>query len=512
MPDFLKYFYVIVLFALISCDKDKKGDDDNFPSTPEEIEKAIETTHFIAEKGGRIIEDAIEKAYRENELMDVDKIVEHITQIEGVASANLSSGGSVIVVKQADGTYANLLLIDFTDDRLFVEDANKISVQELSFNNIKTLATEDKVFPEGNGKALILAPVQKYANTNIDNIEKILDGIGYKVDKYTDENADFYKFSGEFMARYDIVLVITHGASDCKTFDGIETPMIMTGEKYYGTYYIDDFKGLIGSISYDTYSGKDIITHTNIGISPKWIRETMLNTKFKNTWIFLTVCQSSKTGEHSFPKAFRDLGATGFNGYDDIINRHIGNEIALKMFSYFTSGLSFGKAYENVKNDKELINLQSYIISKVKKEEIPPVNINLFSIHSDIPDRFYIAKPPLFTEVKVSDITTSSAVFECDIDIAQINAPVKAHGFCWSDIGRAEIGYPGTSAKNFGEIKSQSSTVIHLKHQAINLLWTKYVVRPFYQTAEGYFYGPSTEFKYDSNFIPPSTGLGSIVR
>lgn len=377
---------LLIVLVFNSCQKDDNDISYNFPTTPEEIAEAVENTEHLIVNADLIIEKAISNAYSSDDLIDIDEIVEQIKSIKGVEAVEATSTGTGIVVKQIDGTYTNLFVVTADDDRLFIESSTRSS----PLSTLSTLlVNENRVLPNGNGKALILAPFQSDFNTDLDQISILLESAGYEVNSYTDSNATLSKFKGSFLNDFDIIFISTHGAANYKTRGGDISTVLLTGEKYT--------EKLIESLTEDEQKAIAIGGHDGEGyvaISTQWLNLTT-DANFTNSWVYAGGCETAMidNGSASLSEAFLNLNAIGYNGFDAIINTSISNPIAEKMVASFTSGLSFTDASEKVLNDWGL-KAKAWALRLVASSDIDDaIRVELFDYNKNISDPFYLIDP-----------------------------------------------------------------------------------------------------------------------
>jgi len=380
----LNSFIGLLLIVLIfnSCQIDDNDSYNIFPTTSEQIAEAVENTKLIVNDGGIIIEDVISNAFYSNDLIDPNQIAEQIKSIKGVESAEPTSTGTGIVVKQKDGTYTNLFVVTQDDERLFIENRTK-SVSEKTNKFAQTEG--NPVFPNGNSKALILAPFQKSLNKDLNQLEQLLNTAGYEVDKYENENASLDRFNGDFLNNYDVIFIDTHGAANFRTRGGDISTVLLTGEEYTTkkTESLSDKEQK--AIAIGGHNGK-----AYFAISIQWLNITTKD-NFPNSWFFASACETAMVdnGSSSLSEGLLKLGVIGYNGYDAAITSRIAGPIAEKMMAIFSSGLAFNDASDEVRQDWGLRAI-SWLLRLVAGNA---ANVDLFDNNKKISDSFYLIDP-----------------------------------------------------------------------------------------------------------------------
>ena len=384
-------FYVLVIsLFLLSC---KKSDtqEKKFPSTSEEIEESIKNTQRIAKESSTIVDSAISKAYIQNGLVDPLEIAKSVELIDGVLSATPTVSGTGIIVEQKDGTYSNILIVSEDDNRLFKEGITKSStVISKSANNLDG----GFLYPNGSGKALILAPFQKSFNTNLNKISELLKSAGYSVDQFLDSEATLERFRGSFLDNYDVVFIRTHGIANQATKGGTISTLLLTGEEFkytnkLQTLPLDEQKAVASAKPL----GSDVAYWA---ISVPYLNLTT-DGRFKNSWIYAGGCETSLVdkGPSSLSEAFLKLGAGGYNGFDADIATSIANPIAVNMTTEFSSGLSFDKASDAVRSDPWLLTKawSLRILYAIAPDVVQTINVSLFDNNQESTKPFYLKDP-----------------------------------------------------------------------------------------------------------------------
>jgi uncharacterized protein (TIGR02145 family) len=346
---------LIITFAIISCERPKTSEN-RFPSTQEEIQKSSEDAQRIGKESAVIIENAISKAFNQNGVLNLSEIATNIELIEGVVSATPTPSGAVIVVEQKDGTFLNLLVVTKNDNRLFT-----VSKKEIIKNTYKRTKNSTKTFvaPNGSGKALILAPFQYSFKSNLDTIAGFLKSAGYAVDTFLNSHADLKHFEGSFLNNYDVVYISTHGSADGSTRNGITSTILLTGERQNeatnNLISVEEWIDTgIGNLSNDNQYYQPYYA-----LTVPWLNLTT-DENFTNTWIYADACESAKddSGPSSLSETFLNLGVGGYNGFNESISIPVANLIMYKMFSEFSSDISFADASNNVREDPLLLAIK----------------------------------------------------------------------------------------------------------------------------------------------------------
>lgn len=398
-------FFFVLVFN--SCQKENDSNTDKFPTTPEEIAEAIESTNLIVSEGYEIIENAISGAFASDGLVDPNQLAEQIVNIADVEKADATSTGTGIVIKQKDGTHTNLLVVTRDDDRLFIESSKKSATTNMQS---VLMVNENPVVPTGEGKALILAPFHSDFNENLELISSLLASAGYDVDIFENENANLARFHGDYLNNYDVIYISTHGGANLSTRGGDVSTILLTGE----VYTLEKTTSLSADEQLAVATGSHDGTTSYFAISVPWIKLTT-SQDFTTSWFYADACESAMTdnGSASLSEALLDLNVAGFNGFDATINSILSNAITKKMMSEFTAGLSFTVSSEKVLNDWGL-KAKAWALRLISSSNADDaIRVDLFDYNITITDPFYLIHPD--DVVGVASVIPSSGPVGTDV-------------------------------------------------------------------------------------------------
>lgn len=463
-------FILIISIVLSNCKK-SETQEKKFPSTKEELSISLKNTQRIVGESGSIVDSAISKAFNQNGSIDPNEIARRVKLINGVVSATPTPSGTGIVLEMEDSTFVNLLLVSEDDERLVKANAQKSSKEE-----IKSIYNSSKgsISPNGSKKALILAPFQKSWHTDLKKISELLNAAGYNTDdQYIDEAATLDRFRGSFLSKYDVIFIRTHGNGNWATRAGANSTVLSTGEEFTGEKTLTNEE--IRAVSLVKIPGDNKIYW---GLSVPFLTLTTVG-KFTNSWIYAGGCETAmvKSGTSSLSAAFLNLGAGGYNGFDETINNVISNPIAVKMTSEFCSGISFKEASANVRSDLSLLTLSEETRLIFGNE----VNVNLFDDIQNSTDPFYLIKPklPTLTTVDMSSITSATAIGGGNIS-TDGGAIITEKGVCWNTSPNPTIANSrtkdGTGSGNFSSnlMGLSAGTLYYVRAYATNSVGTAY--------------------------------------
>jgi uncharacterized protein (TIGR02145 family) len=343
---------ILIPVIMLHCERPENNEKE-FPNTIEEINQSSKNAKRIGSQSSILVDNAISSALNQNGLVNSNQIANDIQKINGVISAKSTSSGAGIIVKTEDSIFLNILVLTKDDERLFkTTKSDGLFKAEI----IASKSSSNYIKPNGSRKALILAPFQDSFKSDLDNISGLLNSAGYTVDQYINSEAKLNKFRGDFLNKYDIIYISTHGLADGTTRDGTKSTILLTRETWN-----NETMGSLTAQENRSIGGGTIPNGSDIyyTITVPWLNLTTTQ-NFTYSWIYADACESAKidNGPASFSEAFLELGAEGYNGFDVSINNSVANPIAEKMFFQFTSGLSLTEASNKVRKDPILLAIK----------------------------------------------------------------------------------------------------------------------------------------------------------
>jgi hypothetical protein len=207
-------------------------------------------------------------------------------------------------------------------------------------------------------KVLLLAPYQSsyvvdntdYGNRNIDykSLKKQFNDLNISFNYYLDSDADLDKFRADTMAKYDLVLIRTHGGSWIFNKDQSYT-VCSTGQNYQE--FPEDFDPKLFS-TLET----EIMAHSSIHryvITAAWLEATSQNIGFPSTIIYNGSCESNVNSD--FSDFFTRKGAAAYSGFSDEVHYKYSNAVLYSLCRSFCMGMTVLDAFEYIKRDSELM-------------------------------------------------------------------------------------------------------------------------------------------------------------
>ena len=381
---------MIILLLGVACDDSGTNPEPKgLPETQQEIQEALDNAAIVGKAAVQQI-DAVLNAGGD---VDVEAIAAKLEDLPEVVSAEPTQSGSGIVVLQTDGTHSNILVADESDTRMWKAAENpglgssREIPQGVASSRLRPSLPAADYFPNGTGRAVILAPFQWSFKTDLAKIEADLQNAGFVVDRFENAQASIDRFRADFLARYDVVFIRSHGLGDGGTWGGERSTMIATGDESKSTV---DPRMLDGTAVLTTTDGRHWLA---VGVP--WLEATS-GQDFHDTWIYVGGCETAMydSGSKSLSAWFFAHGSGGYNGFDQITVTPLSNPIAEKMSALFTSGRSLTDAASAVRNDWGL-QLKAWfwrIISPSSDD--PYITVSSFDdLQRDSSDPYYLIDP-----------------------------------------------------------------------------------------------------------------------
>ena len=283
----------------------------HFPETIEEIRESEQKSLELCDQ----VDDVFRGAgfYDVNaEELDIQAITSSIRQIEGVLSVHLEEAQKMITVMKKDST---IIHFDY-DDYSYYED-NTETETECLYSEIVEMARSQSSDQSGSTtkKALLLSPFQNSFwvkgqqmgnfHVNETEIQDLLRPLGYSLKFLKDDEASLDKFTLDYLADYDLVMIISHGGGVDDLWYGTT---VITGSYYFTTenkpelYWLSEQYVTIGGIP-------------RYGINPRWLELTYGETKrFNNSIIYMGSCHSYDIDD--MKDVFLQHGASAYYGFE----------------------------------------------------------------------------------------------------------------------------------------------------------------------------------------------------
>ena len=232
---------VAILLSVGACKQDWT------PNPTEESTDDFPEMSRIVTGANEIIEEEIAKATNAGDQINPSTIADRVANVDGIVAAEPSPSGAAISIEFEDEvftdgrTHADILVV--RQDRIVLlqdDGANENGQLRSSVSPAKSIFSPTQSqpssiqFPTGGGRALILAPFildfNRVYSGSVSAYYDALTRVGYDVTIHRGRAANLDKFRGSYLARFDVVIIETHGVVSHSLY-GLPFTMLATGEE-----------------------------------------------------------------------------------------------------------------------------------------------------------------------------------------------------------------------------------------------------------------------------------------
>lgn len=388
----------------------------HFPGNKQDWQESFKMTNAIAEKVSVTIESALGKGNT-----DETAFINEIGGMDDVIEVRLNEAKSYLGVMQRDSLWVNYQLYKDASittgqmgTRSDIESsfmAEEQSTRFLSDGRHKSSTSEkSSAYICEKNKALIINPfLHQFNNSgNVDQWKATLQFAGFlqkNIDYFPDDEATIFHFKGDSLAKYDFIIICTHGGTYFKARypDGekvTEQTALASGTKYNESSVLD-------YLAKNKMKAEDIALAKPYGAEDFHLCMTtsfLDDVNFNNTCVILESCESSSildnTNGGSMIQTFLDRGCAVASGYDEEIETHVGSWVTSFMMRALAEGLSFKDASSFVKGYSQLDDFCSKLLNKARtggggfikihsKDDFPEINHRLFNYREKDPSISY---------------------------------------------------------------------------------------------------------------------------
>lgn len=345
---------LMVISALWACSKNGEPELP-FPETEEEIEESVKTTLSIDAIARPIIAQAFEDAGGKK--VKAKSLAKKLREIEGVVSATAESD-DIILIRQRDGVYINVLLDTFKDDYFlshaeskssFLPEASILTRSQVNVNDVSTIVSGDG----DEGKVLMLLhnysenlgffstyypESRQYAKSLYDDWYNQLRKCGFQVDSLRDSHVTIDQFFGSNLEEYDVIIVNSHGNAGLTLMDGHTTSTTVLTSSRVGSF----LSAINPNLALCMRPGGTFYSFT----SPFLTAE---NPSLQDAFVLFDSCKSYH--DNDLADAFFSCGAAVYGGFTESVDKRDGMIIIRDMIKEVGLCNEVDEAYENVKNN-----------------------------------------------------------------------------------------------------------------------------------------------------------------
>ena len=303
--------------------------------TPDTRE-GIKTSEKMGEEVANSVQAILAKASDDT---PAAAIAAEIAKLDEVISAQADKEGENIRFMKRDSTFTTVVL---HPEKYGIHPGTRSSASRPKSGSIgatRSLATKS---------AILLAP---YHSNGIEVDFRWLDTqlkeVGVHLDYYLDDKAELKLFRGDNLAKYDLVMIRTHGGS--RTY--------LSESPYTITCTGQDFNNYPDELDPKLFS--DIETMMMKQISPRyvitesWLRKTSQSVNFSSSIIYNGSCHSYENSDyHDF--FMIDKKAVAYAGFNGTVHTPYDNAVLYSICRSLSRGMSLTKAIGYVEKDPEL--------------------------------------------------------------------------------------------------------------------------------------------------------------
>ena len=319
------------------------------PDTREEIRESEKMTAEVAQSVQTILE-----SYSEN--TPATTIAAEIEKLPQVISSTADQEGENIRLMKRDSTFTTVVL----HPEKYGIDPTKLNAAPSSKPRPKASEKPGlRSDTRPRQKVLLLAPFNSaYVVNNVDygsrfidvqSLKKQFNDLGISFNYYLDSNADLDKFRADTLAKYDLVLIRTHGGS--WIFNKEQPYTVCTTGQSFQEFPEEFDPKLFSTLETEIFAHSS--TMPRYVITEAWLEATSQNIGFASTIIYNGSCHSNELSD--FRNFFTRKGAAAYSGFSDSVDYRYSNAILYSLCRSFYKGMTVLDAFEYTRRDPELL-------------------------------------------------------------------------------------------------------------------------------------------------------------
>ena len=319
------------------------------PDTREEIRESEKMTAEVAQSVQAILASHSEDTPATTLAAEIEKLPQ-------VISSTADQKGENIRLMKRDSTFTTVVLhpekygIDPTKLKASASSKTRPKASE------KPGLRSDK---RPRQKVLLLAPFNSaYVEDNVNYGSRFIDfqslkqqfnELGISFNYYLDSDANLDKFRADTLAKYDLVLIRTHGGS--WTYNKQQPYTVCTtGQNFLELPEEFDPK-LFSTLETEIFAHSSTI-HRYV-ITEAWLEATSQNIGFPSTVIYNGSCLSNHNSD--FSDFFTRKGAAAYSGFSEEVHYRYSNAVLYSICRSFYKGMTVLDAFEYTRRDPELM-------------------------------------------------------------------------------------------------------------------------------------------------------------
>lgn len=333
------------------------------PDTWEEIRESEKMASEVAQSVQTILASHSEDTPATTLAAEIEKLPQ-------VISSSADQEGENIRLMKRDSTFTTVVL---HPEKYGIDPTKLKASQKNSAVRHPSHVSRRISSSEAKKKVLLLAPFSSSykvgkeeeggRTVNHQWLEEEFGKVGVKLYYYPDGEADLSRFRADTLAKYDAVLIRTHGGCwEYKKYSDLPFTICTTGQDIETNPESFDPK-LFSTLETQIMAGGSIPRYV---ITEAWLRATCGDSRFNSTIIYNGSCKSHISND--FASFFDEKGASGYYGFNEEINPTVATEVLYSICRSLWRGMTVIKTFNYTYQDPDLYtsSLKS-LVEKYKK-------------------------------------------------------------------------------------------------------------------------------------------------